>query len=237
MRTIALRTDRSTAIAAGALYVAATLSGVLAALALGTLASDPLALADLAAGRARVLTAAFFELVMAVTVAGVAFAVFPVLWSDAHTQGRRGLAVWYLGSRVTEGAVFLIGILALLSLLALARTVADSGAAPAAYLPVATALKAFFEYSFVLGQTVFCVGAFMLYYLLFQSRRVPRWLSVWGLIAAPLMLIAGLLLPFTGDPNSTVSSILYAPMALQEMVLAVWLIARGFAAPQPEVVR
>jgi hypothetical protein len=33
------------------------------------------------------------------------------------------------------------------------------------------------------------------------------------------------------------SSILYAPMALQEMVPAVWLITRGFAAPQPEVVR
>ena len=84
---------------------------------------------------------------------------------------------------------------------------------------------------------MFCVGAFMLYTLLFQSRRVPRWLSIWGLIAAPLMLIAGLLLPITGDPNSTISSILYAPMALQEMVLAVWLIARGFAAPQPEGVR
>jgi hypothetical protein len=237
MRTTALRTDRSTAVAVGALYVAATLSGVLAALALGPLAANPLALADLAAGRARVLTAAFFELVMAVTVAGVALAVFPVLWSDAHTQGRRGLAVGYLGSRVTEGALFLIGILGLLSLLALGQAAADSGAALALYLPVAAALKAFFEYAFVLGQTVFCVGAFMFYTLLFQSRRVPRWLSVWGLIAAPLMLVAGLLLPFTGDPNSTLSSILYAPMALQEMVLAVWLIARGFAAPQPEVVR
>jgi len=237
MRTIAVRTDRSTAIAVGALYLAATLSGVLAALALGTLASDPLGLVDLAAGKTRVLTAAFFELVMAVTVAGVAFAVFPVLWSDADTQGRRGLAVWYLGSRVTEGALFLIGILGLLSLLALGQAAAESGAAQAMYLPVAAALKAFFEYSFVLGQTVFCVGAFMLYTLLFQSRRVPRWLSAWGLIAAPLMLISGLLQPFTGDPNSTVSSILYAPMALQEMVLAVWLIARGFAAPQPEGVR
>lgn len=235
MKTLALRTDRSTAISVGVLYLAASLSGVLAALALGTLAADPLALAGLAAGKARVLTAAFFELIMAVTVAGVAFAIFPVLWRDVHTQGRRSLAVWYLGSRVTEGAVFLIGILALLSLLALGLAAADSGAALALYLPVAAALKAFHEYSFVLGQTVFCVGAVMLYTLLLQSRRVPRWLSAWGLIAVPLMLMAGFLLPLTGDPNSTISSLLYAPMALQEMVLAVWLIARGFAAPQPEV--
>jgi hypothetical protein len=237
MRTAALRTERSNAVSAGVLYLAATLSGVLAAVALGGLASDPQALAGLAAGKARVLMAVFFELVMAVTVAGVAFAIFPVLWGDAHTQGRRSLAVWYVGSRVTEGAVFLIGILGLLSLLTLALTVADSGATPALYLPIAAALMAFYEYSFVLGQTVFCVGAVMLYALLYQSRRVPRWLSAWGLIAAPLMLIAGFLLPFTGDPTSTVSSVLYAPLALQEMVLAIWLIARGFAAPQPEVSR
>ncbi len=67
----------------------------------------------------------------------------------------------------------------------------------------------------------------MLYWLLFVSQRVPRWLSVWGLVAAPLMLVGGLLLPFTGDPNSTISSLLYAPMGLQEMVLAVWLIVWG----------
>jgi hypothetical protein len=43
------------------------------------------------------------------------------------------------------------------------------------------------------------------------------------------MLLAGFTLPFTHDPNSTVSTVLYAPMALQEMVLAGWLIVRGFA--------
>jgi hypothetical protein len=231
MKPITPRSERSTAIAVGVLYVVATLSGVLAAIALGPLGSHPETFLDLAASKPRVLTAAFFELVMAVTVAGVAFALFPVLWSDSHTLGRRGLAVWYLGSRITEGAVFLTGILGLLSLLALGRTVADSGATPGLYLPVAAALKALLEYAFVLGQTVFCVGTAILYYLLFQSRRVPGWLSVWGLIAAPLMLIAGFLLPFTGDPNSAVASILYAPMALQEMVLAAWLILRGFNAP------
>jgi hypothetical protein len=50
-------------------------------------------------------------------------------------------------------------------------------------------------------------------------------------------LVGGLLLPFTGDPNSTASTLLYAPMALQEMVLALWLIARGFTASQHEAAR
>jgi hypothetical protein len=68
----------------------------------------------------------------------------------------------------------------------------------------------------------------MLYYLLFQSRIVPRWLSLWGLVASPLFVVASLSLIWTGDPNSTFSTLLYVPMAVQEMVLAVWLIAKGF---------
>jgi hypothetical protein len=46
------------------------------------------------------------------------------------------------------------------------------------------------------------------------------------------MLAASFSLAVTGDPNSTVSSIMYAPLALQEMVLAVWLLVRGFNPPK-----
>jgi len=85
------------------------------------------------------------------------------------------------------------------------------------------------NFAAMLGQSVFCIGAVMLYWLLYQSRRVPRWLSAWGLIAAPLMLGAGFLVLVDGDPNSTLSTILYVPMAIQEMVLALWLIIKGYA--------
>ena len=83
----------------------------------------------------------------------------------------------------------------------------------------------------MMGQTAFSVGAALLAWLLLRSGRVPRWLAIWGLIAAPMMLVAGLLLPFTGDPNSAAATLLYAPMAVQEMVFAVWLIGWGFRPP------
>ena len=86
------------------------------------------------------------------------------------------------------------------------------------------------DYAGVLAQSVFCVGAVMLYYLLYVSGRVPRWLSVWGLIGVPLFLAAGFALAVTGEPNSTFSNIMYAPLFAQEMVLAFWLILRGFNA-------
>lgn len=175
------------------------------------------------------MAAAFFMLVMAVTVAGVAFMIYPILKQDANSPGKQGLALWYVGTRITEGVLFLVGILALLSLFALSLEVAGAGdSQPIQYEAAANVLKTASDYSVVLGQSVFCVGAVMPYYLLYVSRRVPRWLSVWGLIGAPLMLVGGFSLAVTGDPNSTISSIMYASLGLQEMVLAVWLMVKGF---------
>jgi hypothetical protein len=64
-----MSSERRVAIAVGALYIVATVAGVLAAAALGSLLQGPGALASLAAHETLVITTAFFELVMAVTVA------------------------------------------------------------------------------------------------------------------------------------------------------------------------
>lgn len=227
-----MRSERRVAIAVGALYIVASIAGLLAAAALGSLLEGPAALAGLATHENRVLVTALFELVMAVAVAGVGFMIYPILRHDADTPSKRGLALWYVGTRITEGALFLVGILGLLSLFELSQEVAGAAAGqPVEHQVAFDVLKTASDYSWVLGQSVFCVGAVMLYYLLYVSGRIPRWLSVWGLIGVPLMLAAGFSLAVTGDPNSTFSSIMYAPLAVQELVLAVWLIFKGFNSP------
>jgi len=155
--------------------------------------------------------------------------IYPILKHDADTKIKEGLGVWYLGSRIAEGVLFLVGILATLSLLPLSQEFVKAGAPDASYFQTGgTLLVTAAQYAMMLGQSAFCIGALMLYYLLYQSKRVPRWLSVWGLIGAPLMLAAGFLVLIDGDPNSPLSTALYAPLALQEMVLAIWLIVKGF---------
>jgi len=227
-----IRSERGSAIAVGALYIAATAAGVLSKVVSGDVPQGPGISAELAANQMQVIGFAFFALVMAVAVSGIAFMMYPILMQDADTKLKEGLSLWYVGSRITEGAIFVVAVMGLMSLLALSGEVVGASAVEASSLQsIGTALWAGYDYAWVLGQTVFCVGAVMLYYLLYRSRRIPRWLSIWGLIAAPLMLVAGFTLPFTGDPNSAVSSMLYAPLGIQEMVLAVWLIARGFNPP------
>jgi hypothetical protein len=84
--------------------------------------------------------------------------------------------------------------------------------------------------SFPLGYIVFSFGALMLYSVLFQSRLIPRWISGWGFVAVvPYFAAAFLNMLGLSDPESAISSIMFFPMLIQEMVMAVWFIVKGFS--------
>ena len=67
----------------------------------------------------------------------------------------------------------------------------------------------------------------MYYVVIYRSRLVPRWFSGWGLAAALSATTACLLALFTDNPV-TGYVLLFLPIAVQEMVFAVWLLVRGF---------
>ena len=76
---------------------------------------------------------------------------------------------------------------------------------------------------------VFSLGALILYSLLYQSKLIPRWLSIWGLIAIVLHLTTGFLVLFGLQTSFDTSNlVMNFPIFLQEMVMAVWLIVKGF---------
>ena len=73
------------------------------------------------------------------------------------------------------------------------------------------------------------LGGLMFFYVLFQANLVPRWLSGWGFIGTTSTMFASLLLLFRLiDVITPIYMVLNLPLALQEMVLPVWLIAKGF---------
>ena len=117
-----------------------------------------------------------------------------------------------------------------LLLLSLAQLNAQTGGAAAAFQAQGALLQRAGGLSGLAG-IVFCLGASMFYAALYQARLVPRWLSGWGLasvipyLAAEALALFGLL-----DPLSTTATLLHISMAVQEMVLAVWLIVKGLNA-------
>ena len=55
---------------------------------------------------------------------------------------------------------------------------------------------------------------------------------MWGLVAIPLYVVADLLAMYSVvGANSSQQVLMFMPLIVQEMVLAVWMIARGFRPP------
>ena len=73
---------------------------------------------------------------------------------------------------------------------------------------------------------IFGIAFLILSYLLYQSKLVPRFISLWGLIASILYLLASLLDILGITPGFQSLSLL--PIVLNEILLAIWLIIKGF---------
>ena len=217
---------RGNAIAVGILLIACSVASILSVVPLGSMLDSTDDLAQLAANGDRVVLTSLIEFVWAATAAGIAIGLYPVLSSSG-----RSLALGSVAARTVEAMLILVGTLSLLALLSVSQGSAAAGpVAASSSQVVGDALLAVREWVFgFLMLLSFAVGALVYYYLLYRSRLVPRWLSGWGLIGAGLCLVATVQAGFAQDFGlTTVNTVLNIPIGLQEMVLAVWLIAKGF---------
>lgn len=219
------REHRATAVAAGILYIIGTVAGVLSVVVIAPVAdaSDPLAAASEHSGA--VVTGALLVLVMGLSLAFIPIVLFPVL--------RRVSEVLALGYLIVRGAVetvcYVILAIGWLLLVPLGEVMsAGQGATSSAGVRAGSLVLDADATSAVLS-LVFCLGAGLFYTLLYRSRIVPLWISVWGLVAIAFYVVADLLAMYgVFDANAPAQVLMFMPMALQEMVLAVWMIARGF---------
>jgi hypothetical protein len=132
--------NRKTAISVGALYITATVAGVLSVVFSGSILEKPLNFINIAVSENQLISAAFLELIMAVAVAGIAFMLYPILKQTTDTESKAGLALWYVGTRLTESTLFFVGILGQLSLLKLSREFAKAIALDASYFQTGSAV-------------------------------------------------------------------------------------------------
>lgn len=227
-----MSSDRKSATWVGVLWIAATVFPASSAVPWNALDDGEGILLNAASHKGQLIAWALLNLLEVVAVAGVAYLLYPILLRVADTSLKKGLALWYLGSRITESAIYVVAVVATWAFLPLSREFVAAGAPAASHFQTTgTILRTTQDLALTMAQSVFAIGAAMLYYLLLRGRLVPRWLSLWGLGAAPLFVIASLSLLWTGNPNSALANVLFAPLALQEMVLAVWLIVKGFDGP------
>ena len=216
-----LSADRKAAAWIGVLYVIGTLGMVLSVIVTNAILSGPDYLAQVAAQPNQVAVGALLLL-----VAGLALALVPVVFWPIGKRYNETLAMGFVVFRgAIEAVLYIVGVLCWLLLIPLSKE------------PDAGLLASFVHTTetVVWDQVIaipFALGALMFYAVLYQSRLVPRWLSAWGLVGAALYIVAPL-----GSMFALSLGFFMAPLALQEMVMAVWLIAKGFdpsaIAPEP----
>jgi hypothetical protein len=211
----------------GLLFILCTATSILSAILTARLLDAPNYLTILAAHDDRVVAGALVEFVWAVTAAGIAIGLYPVL-----RKHNRGVALGSVAARTVEGALVLVGMIGLLTLLSVSQqTVARAPADASSFEAVGSSLLAARDWTHgYVMLFAWLAGAFMYYCLLYKARLVPRWLSGWGLVGAALCLSATVYSGFTQQFGFTpVNLVANSLIFVQEIALGVWLIARGFA--------
>jgi hypothetical protein len=204
--------DRKAAVWIGVLYIIGTVALVLSAVVTDAVLTGPAYLAQVAAQPNQVAIGALLVL-----LAGFALAMVPVVFWPIGKRYNETLAMGYVVFRgALETVLYVVGALGWLLLIALST---EPNAAPLAGF-VRTAVAVNWDQLIAIP---FALGALVFSLLLYQSRLVPRWLSTWGLVGAALYIV-----PPLGSMFGLSLGVLMAPLALQEMVMAAWLIAKGF---------
>lgn len=217
-----MNSSKSIARIVGALFIFGTFSGVLSVVFAGSILSDPNYLILVSANN-KIIIGALFVVLM-----GLALAMVPVMMFPIFKQYNETLA---LGAVIFRGAleaiIYIIMVISWLLLLTVSQEYVKAGSPDASHFQTlgTVLLKASDQINAIL-EIVFSLGSLMIYYLFYKSKLIPRWMSVWGLLGSVLYLAEGFLHLFSLN-----FSILMIPLALLEMVLAIWLIVKGFNNP------
>ena len=131
-----------------------------------------------------------------------------------------------------EGAVIAVGIISLLSVVALRQDFAGAaGADAASLLTVGSALVAVHDATFLLGPGFLAPlgNGILLGYLMYRSGLMPRGLAMLGLIGGPLLIVAfvGVLLGVF-EQVSLPAAIATIPEFLWELSIGICLTVKGF---------
>lgn len=224
-----MTTYRKTAITVGVLFIIGTVAGIFSGVVTGPVLDDSDYLAKVIANETRIVLGAILVLVM-----GFALAMIPVTMFPIFRNCNEPLALGAIVFRgVLEAVTYMVIAICWLMFIPVGQAFVNAGSADATTLQVmGFIIKQAVYWTEHLLALVFTIGALMLYWLFYKTKLIPSWLALWGFFGAILYFAAPILNLF--DPQHPALSLgvkwgnLMAPLAIQEMVFAVWMIIKGF---------
>jgi uncharacterized membrane protein len=218
----------------GVLFIVATAAPILTAPFTGFLGGGvigepaPDYLARVSENELQVFLGVLIELIWVLAVVGIPVVIFPIL-----KRHNKALALGFYSLRFIEAISTIVASIILLTLLTLSQEFVKAGVPDASYYQtLGSLLLAARAGAFMIGSgLVWSLSALVLNYVLYRAELVPRWISGWGLLGGALSFATYILQFFDISLD-----ILFLPIALQEMVFAIWLIVKGFNLPKTEAV-
>jgi hypothetical protein len=208
----------------GVLYLITFITSIPAFFFYGPVLNDPRYVLGGGGGDTSVAFGALLELLLIIANIGTAVVPYPIFRRQNEI-----LALGYVTARIVECTFIAVGILGLLTVVAL-RQGAAAGADAASLLTAAKELVVLHEWTRQLGPG-FVVGignGLILGYLMYTSRLVPRGLAVLGLIGGPLIILTGVAVLLGVLEEGGVWQVAVIPEFFWELSLGIWPIVRGF---------
>jgi hypothetical protein len=224
-----MNTYRKTAIIVGVLFIIGTVAGISSGVATGSVLGEENYLAAVAANESSMVLGSLLILVMGFPLAMIPVMMFPIFrkYNEPLALG----AVVFRG--VLEAVTYMVLATCWLLLIPVGQGFVNAGSADAAtFQALGTLITQTGYWTEHILALVFTIGALMLYWLFYKTKLIPSWLALWGFIGAILYFAAPVLNMF--DPQHPALSLgvkwgnLMAPLAIQEMVFALWMIIKGF---------
>jgi hypothetical protein len=221
-----MNSNRKSAVVVGALYIIALSAAMLRSVLLDSILDAPGYLVHLSSNEGDVLLGVILLFIMGVAIPSIGIVIYPILSKQNKT-----LALGYVVAGLIECILFLITVITVLTLLTLSKSYVNAGAPDHSYFQSSGILLiAVRDWAFnIIWPISIGLATLILYYLLYQSKLVPRWFSIWGLFGCVTASAGGLLSYFGVIGTLSITyNVLLLQIAIQELVMAVWLIVKGF---------
>ena len=226
--------ERRVAAVVGALFIAATGFFMAGQTLHGPFLSSAEALELAQPNRTRVVVGILLELLGVLAIPLIALVFYPVLRRVSEMA-----ALSYVGLRLIEASALVVVDANLWAMVSLSEAYHAGTASASTLATQLGTLHVANESTFLISVAIaFPLGSCLLNAVLWSTRLVPRVISGWGIVGATLLLLGSLFNSLALLPDLSpvlLELLLTVPIAIQEMVLAVWLITRGVAQPDLRV--
>lgn len=220
---------RRTAVLVGLLFLTATVAFATAEALINGVLDRADYLSGASADANALTTGALLAFVNGVAVVGIAVLLYPLLKGYSEP-----LALGYVGLRVAELVASLFLLAVPLLVIALGDRLRDGTVDVSASQPLGSLLQAQHDVAIVMVYLITSVAGGILAFLLYQTRLIPRWLAVLGVIAYPVLFVGAVLDMFdVVDVTQGAGLLAVVPGGLFELILPIWLLAKGFTIREP----